>query len=536
MLMALLGAAFCVLLIACTNLANLLLARALIRRKEIAVRTALGAGRERLVRQLLTESLTLALCGGLLGVVLASAAVPLFSKLVPDTLPIAAAPSIDSRILLFALSLTLLTGIGFGILPAARGARDLGASGLREGGRQGLGGHREKLRSALVIAEVALSLVLLICSGLLIRALWQRQQTDPGFRAEGVLTMRTPLPMPKYNSSASRTRYYTHVLSGIQSLPGVTGAGFTSFLPIVHQGGIWPVSLPGMPKNRDRTAHQASLRFITPDFFKAMGIALLQGRGVVESDTDKTLPVAIVSESFVREYWANRNPIGRQFDFAFATRTVVGVVANVRVRGFERPSEPQVYLPYRQQGDGNSTWYAPKDLAIRSNIAPEALMPAVRRIIAEADPQQPIADVQSLAQVVNDALAPRLIQVGVLLAFALVAIFLAAIGIHGLLSFTVSSRFQEIGVRMAVGAQSRHILAMVLRDSALLALIGTAAGLVLAYAAGQSIQSILAGVRPADSQAYIAGLSVIVCMTLAGSLIPAIRALQVDPITAIRTE
>ncbi len=536
MLIALLGASFCVLLIACTNLANLLLARALTRRKEVAVRNALGAGRERLVRQMLTESLLLAVCGGILGTLIALAAVPLLSKLVPNTLPIAEAPGIDWRVLVFALAVTVITGICFGALPSVRAAGDINATALQEGSRQGVGGKKEGLRSTLVIAEVAISFVLLISSGLLIRALWQLEQTNPGFRAENVLTMRTALPMPQYNSTARRVQFYTSVLSKIRQLPGVQSAAYTSFLPMIFTGGIWPVTIAGQPMNEDRAFHQASLRFITPEFFESMGIPLLRGRGVRESDTGKTQCAAVVSQSFVRQYWPDQDALGRQFDFGFARRTIVGIVGDVRVRGFEGLSEPQVYLPYKQVPDGDMTWYAPKDLVIRSSDASDALAPLVRRIIAQTDPEEPISNVQTLTDIVQDETAPRLLQVRVLGGFAAIAILLAGIGIHGLLSFAVSSRLQEIGVRIAVGAQARDILLMILKQSVLLAFAGTVVGIVIAYGVGRTLESLLAGVHPGDLASYGAGLLLVLCATLAGSFWPAVQAVRVDPLTAIRAE
>ncbi|MEX2300818.1 MAG: ABC transporter permease, partial [Bryobacterales bacterium] len=294
------GAAACVLLIACTNLANLLLVRALARQKELAVRASLGAGRERLVRQLLTESLTLAVLGGACGVLAAKAALPLLMRLVPQSLPIAE-PSIDVRVLLFAVLLTVLTGLGFGIVPALRACGGTGAAGLREGSRSGVGGRKERLRAALIILEVAASVVLLVVGGLLIRALWTIQAVDPGFRTEGVLTLRTALPMPKYDQTASREQFYRRVLSGVGELPGVSSVSYISFLPMTLRGGIWPVSIDAQIQTRSEN-HTASLRFVTPDFFHTLDIPLRMGRDVSEMDTRDSLYVAVVSESFVQRY------------------------------------------------------------------------------------------------------------------------------------------------------------------------------------------------------------------------------------------
>ena len=307
LLTALLAAALCVLLIGCTNLANLLLARALARRKELAVRTAMGAGRERLVRQLLTESLLLAVGGGIAGVLLAFAALPLLVRLVPNSLPIAGAPVIDARVLLCAACITGLTALGFGILPALRACSGT-LTGLREGSRSGAGGHKERLRSALVVAEIAGSLVLLICSGLLVRALWHLQNVDPGFRTAGVLTLRTALPMPKYEKVAVRDRFYRHVLQEARSLPGVSAAAYVSAIPLAMPGGIWPVKIPG--RDPAATPERAMLRYVTPGYFDALGIPLHAGRDVSDADTRQAPFAAIVSESFARRYWPDANPLG----------------------------------------------------------------------------------------------------------------------------------------------------------------------------------------------------------------------------------
>jgi putative ABC transport system permease protein len=534
LLLALFGAALCVLLIACANLANLLLARGLFRRKELAVRTALGAGRERLLRQLLTESLVLAACGGLLGVLVAFVATPLITRLVPNSLPIAGAPEIDLRVLAFAAITTVLTGVGFGVAPALRAGRDAAASGMREGARS-LGSGRERLRCALVSAEIAMTVVLLVSCGLLLRALGRVQGTDPGFRAEGVLTLRTALPFPRYEKTAARQQFYTRVLSEVGALPGVSRAAYVTGLPMAMRGGIWSVEVPGHAEEppQHRTV---SLRFTTPGFFAALGIPVRAGRDVGVADTGEAPLVAVVSESFVRKYWPGEDGLGRRFKIASADRAIVGVVGDVRVRGLERSSEPQVYLPSPQVSDGALIAYPPKDLVVRSRADPAALLPAIRRIVARADPQQPISDVRMLADIVEAETAPRSVQVQVLGAFAAASVLLAAIGIHGLLAFTVASRSQEFGVRVALGAMAGDILALVLREGALLAGAGVLAGAALAYAAGRAMEALLAGVSPADARTFLAvgGLSVIV--TLAGSLSPALRAVRLDPLTAIRTE
>jgi putative ABC transport system permease protein len=534
MLFGLLGASACVLLIACTNLANLLLARAVTREREIAIRLAIGAGADRLVRQMLTEALVLAGAGGLAGAGLALLVSPFVAQLVPTTLPIAEVPAIDGRVLTFAAAVTLLTGLAFGMAPALgiRGALD---AALRSGPRAGAGPLAARLRSTFVVAEVAACVVLLICAGLLLNALWRVQSIDPGFRTEGVLTLRTTLPLPKYASTARRSAFYQQVLSEVRALPGVAHAAYISFLPMVMRGGIWEVVPEGrVPDPADR--HVASLRYVTPGFFDTMRIPLTRGRDISDADTTDAEPVAVVSESFVREHWPGQDPIGRRFQFALQTRTVVGVAGDVRVRGLERTSEPQVYLSYQQVPDGSIISYTPKDLVIRTAGGYAALAPAARQIVARADPLQPISHVRPLSEIVEAETGPRRTQVQALAALALTAFVLAALGIHGLLAFTVSARTREIGVRLALGAQRPAIVQMIASQAVRLALAGVTIAMPVAYIAGRRMESLLAGVSPAHPGTAAAAVGLALIMTVAGSVIPAMRAARVNPVDAMRME
>ena len=460
LLIALAGASACVLLIACANLASLLLVRALGRRRELAVRTALGAGRERLVRQLMTESLMVAFAGGLLGIGLATAAVPLLARLAPPTLPTATKPSVDLRVLLFALGLTAVTGIAFGLAPVLRAGGTAALDGLREGTRAG-GGQKERLRAALVVAEIVASVVLLVSTGLLLRALLTVQGTDPGFKPEGVLTLRTELPMPEFGTVAARQTFYSRVLQGVTALPGVTSAGFVSFIPMSSfRGGIWPVVVKGdaSAASDTRSANNvAVIRFVTPGFFTAMGTAIVRGRDVADSDTRTAQSVAVVSESFVRRYWPNADPIGQRFTFAFAEREVVGVIQDVRFRGLERVSEPQVYLPSQQVADNAITFYSPKALAIRTTGDPASLAPAVRQVVRGAAPNLAITELQTLTDLVDRDTASRSVQVRVLAAFAAIAFVLAAVGIHGLLGIRrLAAHARDRPAHRPRGALGRH--------------------------------------------------------------------------------
>jgi predicted permease len=533
MVLALSGAAFCVLLIVCGNLANLLLARALGRRQELAVRAAMGAGRERLIRQLATESVVLAAIGAALGVLLAAALVPLLWQLVPSQLPTDAIPGIDVRVLVFAAVLTLLTTIAFGLAPVMRLGAHADASGLREGARA-TGGGRERLRGALVIGEVVASVVLLVCTGLLVRALWTIQGRDPGFRTEGVLTLRTEIP-DKYVVTARRADMYNQMLGKIRALPGVTGAAYISGLPMVWGGGIWPVGINGAERER-RSTNSASMRFTTPGFLQAMRIPLVRGRDVSDNDTQTSQYVAVVSESLIRRYWPGQDGLGKTFEFAGRTRTVVGVTADVRVRGLERDSEPQVYLPARQQPDGALWGYTPRHLVIHTAGDVAQLGPAVRDIVRSVDRDLPISDMRPMSEIVELQTASRTVQIRVLAGFTLIAFLLAAIGIHGLLSFSVTQRTPEIGVRIALGAQRADILRMVMRRGMALVAVGLLPGLLIAYLAGRSLQALLVGVTPADPATYAAAVAVTATMAFAGTLLPALRALRIDPLRAIRAE
>ena len=541
-LWALVGAAICLLLIACTNLANLLLSRALSRQTEMAVRTAVGASVDRLVRQMITDSLLLAGAGGALGVVLAIVAAPMVVRLVPTALPIADVPPVDLRMLGLAALVTIGTGIAFGVVPALRMSRRVDATALKEGARGGTSRGTERLRSSLVIAEIVASVVLLVSAGLLIQALLRVQAIDPGFHSENVLTLKTILPRARYPQVA-RHQFYRQIVSDTLALPGVMRAAYISFAPFTMRGGMWeiltttpdPTSLGGFAAPPD--VHRAALRYVTPGYFETIGIPVLQGRDVADSDTPDSMPVAVVSKSFAEQQYPGQDPIGRSFGFVGAVRTIVGVVGDIRFRGLERnDNEPQVYLAAFQQRDGLAGFYAPQDLIIRTSVPPATLMPAVRAIIRKTDPQLPITGMRTLEEVVSLETAPRVVQLRVIGAFAVAAFLLAAIGIHGLLAFTVAARSREIGVRIALGARARDILWMIMSRSMTLAIIGVALGAVLAYAAGRSMQALLFGVDPADARVFSAAVLLSLLMALAGSLAPAWRAIKVDPITATRSD
>ena len=532
MLLALCGASLSLLLLTAANLGNLLLARAAGRERELAVRAALGAGRERLMRQMLTESVGLALIGGAAGVLVAALAVPLLSHLVPTTQPFAGQPRLDLRALLVAGAFTALIAIGFGLIPAAVAGRT-GFAALREGTRGG-GGRRQRLRSVLVTIEVAMSVVLLVSSGLLIRAVWKVQAVDPGFRSEGVLTLRTALPPSRSADTLRRVEFYDRVLAGVQGLPGVEAAAYTSGLPMVLTGGIGGVEVPGQ-EVRNRRSHGVSLRFVTPQFFATLGIPVVRGRGVEDGDRRGRPAVVVVSESFVERHWPAGEPLGKTFRVRGRDYTVVGVVRDIKVRGLERGSEPQLYFAAAQAGPLGGL-YIPKDLMIRARGRTTSLLPAVRDVVRRVDPEQPISNVRPLGDVVTRQTEDRRAQVRVLIALAAVAVLLTGIGIHGLLAFMVAQRSREIGVRLSLGAEPGRVARMIVGEAGRLALLGGVPGLLAAYAAARAMNALLFGVPPSDPLTVAGGVLVVLAVTLAGSLVPALRAVRVSPLEAIRAD
>lgn len=534
MLLALCGASLSLLLLTGANLANLLLVRAAARERELAVRAALGAGRERLVRQMLTESVVLALLGGAAGVLVATLAVPLLAHLVPTTLPLAEPPRLDLRALLIAGGFTTLIGIGFGVIPAAAAGGQARFGALRDGTRGG-GGRQQRLRAVLVTVEVALSVVLLVSSGLLIRAAWNVQAVDPGFASEDVLTMRTALSASRAADSVRRIEFYDRVLAGVQSLPGVAAAAYTSGLPMVLTGGIGEVELPGQESPRNRRSDGVSLRWVTPQFFAVLGVPILRGRGVEDGDRFGRPLVAVGSESLVRRHWPDGDALGRTFRVRGRDYTLVGVVRDIRVRGLERSSEPQLYFAAAQAGPLGGL-YIPKDLVVRAVGPAETLIPAVRDVIHRLEPEQPVSDIRLLSDVVTGQTADRRAQLHVLSALALVALLLTGVGIHGLLAFMVTQRSHEIGVRLALGAGSGRVARAIVGEAARLAVLGGIPGVLVAYAAARAMGALLFGITPGDPLTLGSGVLVVLLATLAGSLAPALRAVRVSPLVAMRAE
>jgi predicted permease len=534
MLMALGGASLCLLVLTCANLANLLLARAAARERELAVRAALGAGRERLMRQLITESLILTLLGGAAGLLVAAAGVPLFASLVPATLPIATEPSLDLRVVALAGLFTTLTALGFGLFPAIRAGGRTAFDALREGVRTG-GGAKQRVRAVLVTVEVTMSVVLLITSGLLIRAVWRVQAIDPGFRPQNVLALNMALPRPKYDRPLRRVQFYDQMLARVRALPGVQSAAFTSGLPMVTTGLVTGIAIPGRevsPARRDVVSH----RWITSQYFRTMGIPLHRGRDVEDGDRGDRAWVAVVSASFAERYWPGEDPIGKTFRHLDDTRMVVGVVGDIKVRGLERTSEPQMYLPAAQAPDALPGGFDPRELVIRHSGQENALVSAVRQIVRAIDAEQPISAVRAMDDVIAGETASRRGQVQVLGVFAVVAVLLSAVGIYGLLAYTVAQRSQEIGVRLALGANPARVGRMILADGMRLALFGIVPGVLGAYAAARGMSALLFGVAPGDPATFACAVGVTLLTVFAGTLVPAWKAVRLSPMSVLRAE
>jgi putative ABC transport system permease protein len=533
-LIVLLVAVAFVLLIACANVAGLLLARAVGRRKEIALRMALGAGRSRVVRQLLTESLLLAAAAGVLGSLLAYLSFTFLQGLVPEEMALAASLKLDVRILIFTIA--IITGIIFGLVPALQSANfDLNDALKQSSGRVTSTG---RLRSAMIVFEVALSLVLLVGAGLLIQTLFQLFRQYSMLEPEKVLTMRTILPREKYKEPQQRDNYYQQVLQRVEHLPGVVAAGYTTSVPLSWKGGTSGFYPEGLKAPIPGMAYDANHRQVSTNYLKAMNIPLRQGRYFETRDNAQSVPVAIVNETMARQYWPGENVLGRRFKLGDSEddtpwMEIVGVVADVRQMGLDEPVKAEMYLPYQQI---DNIWYIPRDLAIRTNGDPSNLVGSVRQIIREVDPDQPVSNVATMAELLGTEASQRRMGMIMLAGFAALALLLASLGIYGVLAYFVTQHTNEIGVRQALGATPRNILFLVLRKGMGLTLIGVVIGMAAAFALTRLMSSLLFGVTAADPLTFASVPLLLVMVALLACYIPARRATKVDPLVALRYE
>ena len=527
----LLGAVGFVLLIACANVANLLLARAAGRQKELAMRMTLGAARSRIIRQLLTESILLSVIAGAAGLFLAFWATPFLANLVPDTLASIAGAGINAEVLSFLIVVSVFCGVLFGLAPALRISRVNLLGILKQGAGSGVGAGGGRMRDILVVAEVALALVLFSGATLMVRSFMNVRNLDPGFRPAHVLAVETELP-PKYNNVQLRNAFFHQTLDRINHLPGVVVAGCTTWLPLTNWGGAGSINIEGQAPPAVNTMIP-NLRMISDQYIQAIGMRLIAGRTFNSRDGTNTQNVALINETAARKFWRGRNPIGTRFNRSSTDPwiTVVGVVGDVRQAGLDVPARPEIYLPYDQ-----NTYFAPSYFAVRTSGDPLSVANAVREQIWAVDKDQPVTSVMPLEQMLSDYLAPRKLQSSLLGGFAGFALLLAALGIYAVLAFSVAQRTQEIGVRVALGAQQRDILRNILLQGLRLAGIGVAIGVAGALAVSQLLSTLLFGVRATDPLTLCGAVAVLLAVALAACYIPARRAMTVDPLVALRYE
>ncbi|HEV2860568.1 MAG TPA: ABC transporter permease [Pyrinomonadaceae bacterium] len=530
-LLLLLGAVGFVLLIACANVANLMLARSAARQKEMAVRAALGAGRLRLVRQLLTESLLLAAAGGAAGLLFAYWGSDLLTALGASGLPRGARVGVDGRVLAFTFMMTLLTGLAFGFVPAWAGAK-AGVHGiLKEDGRGATG--RRAGRRLLVVTEIACALMLLIGAGLLIKSFVRLQAVEPGFDPSGVVTMQFSLPDARYSEPPQVAAFYARLVEHARTVPGVRAAGAVSRLPLAGDRSTMGLTVEGRPAVSGQY-EEVHFRAVTPDYFRALGVPLRAGRELGERDGAEAPPVVLVNETTARKYWPGADPVGRRVKLGPGAQgpwvTVVGVVGDVRNFGLESEAKPEVYVPHRQSPQSRMR------LVLRTDGDPLSLVPAVRSAVRSLDAELPFSQVATMEELLARSVAQRRLSTLLLGVFAGTALLLAAIGIYGVMAYSVTQRTREIGIRMALGARRGDVVRMVLRQGMALALAGVACGLGGGLVAARLMRGLLYGVSAVDPLTFVGMAGVLTCVALLACYVPARRATKIDPLVALRAE
>ncbi len=535
-LLVLFGAVGFVLLIACANVANLQLARAAARQKEIAIRLALGASRARLVRQFLTESVLLALMGGAVALLFALWGIDALVAALPEGVPRAEQIGLDRSVLGFTLLISLVTGILLGLAPAWQGTKPDLTEGLKEGGKFLMGGaRRNRVRSLLVIGEVALSLLLLIGAGLMMKSFYRLREVKPGVDPHNVVTMQINLPQTKYAKDYKQANFFQEVLERISALPGVVSAGATTNLPFIDDSQS-DFSIEGRPDAKTpKDALIASYDSVSPDYFRATGIPIVKGRDFTVQDRNGALPVAVISETMAHRFFGGEDPIGLHIRRGDSEdnkpwMTIIGIAGDVRRYGLAERLRPEIYYPYLQQPQ------AAMSLVVRTAADPLSITPAVRHEVLAVDKDQPVYDIKTMDSLLAQSIASNRLSVWLLGLFAALALLLASIGIYGVIAYSVTQRTHEIGIRMALGASQRDVLKLVVGQGMILTLVGIAIGLVGAFALTRLMASLLFTVSATDPVTF-AGISALLAfVALIACYIPARRAMQVDPMVALRHE
>ena len=531
------GIVACVLLIACANVANLMLARATGRQREVAVRLAVGAGRTQLMRQFLTENLLLFLVAGAFGVLFAFWGVAWIESSIPyenrGYLPHYAVLNVDVTTLAYTLFVAVFTGLLFGLAPALAGSKLDLATALKEGAR-GSSSHRgQRMRQSLVACEVALAVVVLIVSGLLIRSFVMALSVEPGFDRLNVITARLGLPAGRYSQPASITNFYRQFLDRIRSLPGVETAAAGQYVPFGSGGSSVEFVIVGKPEPRPGEVPSAIYNAATPDYLRTLKIGLVKGRFVSEQDGAETHKVAVVSDLLANRYWPNEDPIGKQIRLGRRSKenvTVIGVVRNIVMYSYMEPPQPELYVPFLQAPASDMV------IVIRTNVSLAAIAPSLRTMVSAIDKDQPLGRIATLDQLVSDENKPFLILTQVMSFFALVALFLAVIGIYGVMAYAVSSRTPEIGIRVALGARRIDVLALVLRQGVKLVGVGAAIGLLASFGATRALETLLFNITATDPVTFSVMLLILAAAALLAVYLPARRAARIDPIVALRYE
>jgi len=537
-LMVLLGAVAVVLLIACANVANLLLARAASRRKEIALRTALGASRGRLVRQLMTESVLVSAVGGLIGLGLAAWGVDLLIASAPDSIPRIQEVGVDARVVGFTALVSLATGLLFGLVPALRASRAPLNDALKEGGRAGGGGVHGFAGRALVVSEVALSLVLLIAAGLLIHSFTRLQDVAPGFDSSRLLTFRLSLPESRYTTFQKGQSFFDEFFTGLRRSPGVRGVAAINALPFSGFGGSRSFHIEGREEKRPEDQTEEQLRIVTDGYFAAMGIPIVTGREFTERDALNQPRVAVVNDAMAKKHWPHESPIGKRVSFSTNEPhwyEIVGVAGNIKHRALEAVDRPELYVPYRQPLFAGWT-VRPMYVIARTSADPASIVAIARHEIARVDPDQPISDVRTMDERIGRSLSSRRFSMVLLALFAGLALTLAAVGIYGIVAYSVTERTHEIGVRVALGAQRRDVMAMVVGQGMTMTIVGAAIGVAASAALARLMSSLLFGVSAVDPATFVAIPLLLIAVALAACYVPARRATRVDPLQSLRAE